>query len=493
MNDGRSSDSGDETVAAVVARLRRRFGLSEDPCAPPALAGSTPHPRGAAPLEIGEGIFTTVDEAVRAARQAFMAYQQMGLDRRCAVVDAVRRVALDHAGRLARDSVQETGMGRVRDKVVKIHLVADKAPGPEDLEPHAVTGDAGMMVTEWAPFGVIGAVTPVTNPASTIVNNTISIISAGNSVTFNAHPGAKRVSAETIRIINRAIVGAGGPSSLVTGTSEPTIDSARVLMNHPDISVLLVTGGPGVVREALKAGKRAVTAGPGNPPVVVDETADVEKAGRDIVAGASFDNNIVCIDEKEVFAVASVADQLIRSMTRHGAYLLKDYELERIGRLIFAEPPTPGQHGRIRTQWVGKDADQILSAIGVGTDRDIRLLVAETAVEHPLVWTEQLLPLLPVVRVRDVDRAIELAVRAEHGFHHTASIFSKNFSTITRMARAMNCSIFVANAPNYAGLGESGEGFTSFSIASPSGDGLTRPRTFSRERRITVVGALRIV
>jgi acyl-CoA reductase-like NAD-dependent aldehyde dehydrogenase len=264
-------------------------------------------------------------------------------------------------------------------------------------------------------------------------------------------------------------------------------------MSHPGVRVLVVTGGPAVVREALKTDKRAITAGPGNPPVVVDQTADIERAGRDIVRGASFDNNIICTDEKVALVVDSVADRLVRAMTQHGAYLLKEHELRRLERVIFKELGAPGKPGAINPAWIGRDAAKILAEIGVQVDPEPRLLIAEVPREHSLVWTEQMMPVLPVVRVGNVDQAIELAVRVEHGFRHTASIHSTNVETITRMARAMNCSIFVANGPNFAGLGEGGEGFASFSIASPTGDGLTRPRTFSRERRITVVGALRIV
>jgi acyl-CoA reductase-like NAD-dependent aldehyde dehydrogenase len=262
---------------------------------------------------------------------------------------------------------------------------------------------------------------------------------------------------------------------------------------HPDVPVLLVTGGPGVVQEALRTPKKSITAGPGNPPAVVDTTADIEKAGRDIVRGASFDNNVICTDEKTTIVVDSVADRLIQAMTAAGAYRVKEHELRRLERVIFKELGPPNKPGVINPAWIGKDAAKILAEIGVSVDPAVRLIVAEVPVEHSLVWTEQMMPVMPVARVRDVDAAIDLAVRSEHGFRHTASIHSTNVATITRMARAMNCSIFVANGPNVAGLGEGGEGFTSFSIASPTGEGLTRPRTFSRVRRVTVVGALRIV
>ncbi len=479
-------------IAQIIERVRGRMA-AVDTARPGAGMQAAAEVAAAAGAELGDGIHATVDDAVAAAGRAFRAFGDSGLDRRKAVIEAVRASMLAHAEQLARMAHRDTGIGRYEDKVVKNRLVTTKAPGPEDLEVQAVSGDKGMMLTEWAPFGVVGAITPVTNPTSTVINNTISIVSAGNAVVFNAHPSARACSAETIRLINRAIVGAGGPPDLVTGVAVPTIDSARALMNHPGIRVLLVTGGPGVVREALKTDKRAITAGPGNPPAVVDQTADIERAAADIVRGASFDNNLVCIDEKVVLAVDSIADRLLRAMSQNGAYLLKEHELRRLERVIFKELGPSGKPGVMNPAWIGKDAAKILAEIGVQAEPEPRLLLADVPRDHSLAWTEQMMPVLPVVRVPNVDTAIDLAVRMEHGFHHTASIHSRDVDAITRMARAMNCSIFVANGPNLAGLGAGGEGFTSFSIASPTGDGMTRPRTFSRERRVTVVGALRIV
>src|SRR5689334_13632007 len=452
-------------ISDIIERVRRRVGepgpqLGKRLAVQEALAGP-------AASATGDGVFPALDEAIAAAAAAYRG-TRMELDQRKTIIAAVRKAGLEQAEVLARMAVEETGLGRVDDKTTKNRLVLEKAPGPEDLEVQAVTGARGMMVTEWAPFGVIGAITPVTNPAATILSNAIAIVSAGNAVVFNPHPSARRVSNAAVRLVNKAIVEAGGPANFVVSTVEPTIESARLLMSHPDVRVLLVTGGPGVVREALKSDKRAITAGPGNPPAVVDETADVEKAGADIVLGASFDNNIVCTDEKETIAVASIADRLVRSMAEHGAYVLAEHELRKLERVIFTE-------------------------LGVRPTIEPRLLVAEVPVDHSLVWTEQMMPVMPVVRVPDVTAAIDLAVRAEHSFRHTASIHSTNVTAITAMARAMNCSIFVANGPNFSGLGQGGEGFATMSIASPSGDGMTRPRTFSRERRITVVGAMRIV
>jgi propionaldehyde dehydrogenase len=474
-------------VEAIVGRVRSRFAQG-GPVEAPAPAGEAG--RGG---EEGDGIFPTIDAAVAAAGAAFRRYRAMGLEQRGRIIASVRESMRRHARDLAEMAWRETGLGRAEDKLVKNLLVTEKTPGPEDLEPQVWSGDWGLTVTECAPFGVIGAITPTTNPTATIINNTISVVSAGNGLVFNVHPNAKAVSVKNVRWIDEAIVAAGGPSNLVTCIPEPTLESAQELMNHPGVRVLLVTGGPGVVQAALATKKRAITAGPGNPPVVVDDTADIELAGREIVRGGSFDNNVICTDEKEVFVVAAVADRLLQAMQAHGAVLLKEYQLRQLERVIFTALGAPGKPGKINPKWIGKNAGKILGEIGVAAGDEVRMVVADVPVEHSLVWTEQMMPVMPVARVRDVDQALDLAVRAEHGFGHTASIFSRNVDTITRLARAINVSIFVANAPTLAGLGSGGEGFTSFSIASPSGEGLTRPRTFSRERRLTIAGGLRIV
>jgi aldehyde dehydrogenase len=482
----------DAEVQEIIAKVQGRAADADFP-------GRAGHALGAAAAlssaddNLGDGVYATVDQAVAGARSAFEAYRSVGLDARKGLIEAVRAAMRSENERLAYMARKETGIGRADDKVLKNALVIEQTPGPEDLEPHVVTGDHGMMITEYAPYGVIGSITPTTNPTSTIINNAIAMLSAGNTVTFNVHPSAMAVSIENVKIINRAVTGAGGPPDLVTCIAVPTLDSAEELMAHPDVPVLLVTGGPGVVKAALKTRKKAIAAGPGNPPTVVDQTADIAKAAKDIVNGASFDNNIICVDEKTTIVVDTVADRLIQHMTAVGAYRLKEHELKRLERVIFKELGPPNKPGVMNPDFIGKDASVILSEIGVTAPEGTRLVLAEVSKEHSLVWTEQMMPVMPVVRVKDVDTAIDLAFRSEHGFRHTASIHSTNVDAITRMARVMNCSIFVANGSNISGLGSEGEGYTSFSIASPTGEGLTRPRTFSRVRRVTVVGALNIV
>ncbi len=441
----------------------------------------------------GDGVFNTVDECVTAATIAFRHLSEASLAKRNEIIVSIRESMLRHGDELAELALNETGLGRLDHKKIKNRLVTEKTPGPEVLRPETTSGDRGLTLMEWAPFGVIGSIAPTTNPTSTIICNTIGMVSAGNSVVFNVHPGAVQCSMATIRLLNKAITAAGGPQNLVTAVGRPTIESAGELMHHPGINLLVVTGGPGVVAAAMKSGKRSISAGPGNPPVVVDETADIAKAARDIVHGAGFDNNIICVDEKEVFVVESVADALIAAMRKEGAYLADQAEMRRLEKEIFKENHGPRAHGVINKELVGKDAGWILERIGVTRAPDAKLIIAEVAEDHPLVWTEQLMPVLPIVRVPDVDRGIALAREAEHGFGHSSSMHSRNIEALSRMARVMNTSIFVKNGPIVAGLGAGGEGHTSFTIASPTGEGLTYPVSFSRRRRCVMVDHFRIV
>jgi acyl-CoA reductase-like NAD-dependent aldehyde dehydrogenase len=491
----RLTDAQVDTIARRLAQRLGTPGAASGPGTGPAAAtAGRPAPSSlmASPRQ-GEGVLPTVDECVEAARTAFQRLGDESLALRTRLVASIREAMLASGDELARMAHQETGLGRYEHKCIKNRLVTEKTPGTEALRPETTTGDHGLTLMEWAPFGVLGAITPTTNPTSTIICNTIAMVAAGNSVVFNVHPGAVECSMETVRLINRAITGAGGPANLVTAVARPTIESATELMHHKGIDLLVVTGGPGVVKAAMKSGKRAVCAGPGNPPVVVDATADIPAAGRDIVYGAGFDNNVVCVDEKEVFVVDAVADDLMRAMRDAGAYQVDQSELRKLERVIFAENRGPRTHSVINKDLVGKNAGEILSHIGVNRGSECKLVFAEVPEDHPLVWSEQLMPVLPIVRVPDVDRGIALAKEAEHGFGHSASMFSRDIDALSRMARVINTSIFVKNGPIVAGLGAGGEGHTSFTIASPTGEGLTYPVSFSRRRRCVMVDHFRIV
>jgi acyl-CoA reductase-like NAD-dependent aldehyde dehydrogenase len=487
MDDAQIQEVIDQVMAELRQGRRVRHGPRPEP-----LPAVEP-PAAATVLRHGDNLFVDVDDAVEAARGAYLQLQRLPLAVRERMIAHIRRALRSNAQSLAHAAWRETGMGRYEDKIEKVLLNANKAPGTELLDTAAWSGDGGLTVVEFAPYGVIGSIIPSTNPISTVACNAISMVAAGNAVVFNAHPGAAGCSNRAVQIVNDAIVEAGGPDGLVAAIAEPTIDSAQQIMHHDGVNLLVVTGGAAVVRAAMASGKRAICAGPGNPPVVVDETADCEQAGRDIVRGASFDNNIICTDEKEVFVVAEAADRLKRSMCRHGAVEIDAGQYRRLRTGIFAEPPEAGRYATMNPKLIGRNAKVLLAEVGVEADDAVRLVIVEVAPDDPLVAAEQMMPVLPIVRVRDADEGIDLAKAAEHGFRHTAVMHSKNLDHLSRMAREMDCSIFVKNGPSYDGLGYGGEGFCSFTIASPTGEGLTNPISFSRIRRCVLKDSFRIV
>ncbi len=439
------------------------------------------------------GVYSDINRAVEAAVTAHRELMSLALEKRGETITAMREAVLSHLEEISGMAVEETGMGRKKDKVQKNRVAALKTPGIEDLQPVSYTDDHGLTLVEHAPFGVIGAIAPSTNPTETIISNCIGMIAAGNSVVFNPHPVAKRVSCFTISLLNQAIQQAGGPASVICTIENPTIETAQRMMAHPDIALLVVTGGPGVVREALKSTKKVIAAGPGNPPCVVDETADLIKAGRDIVSGAGIDNNIICICEKEILAVSSIVDSLKNELIKNGAFELNKEQTDQITKMVIADPGRPGHEGAANKKYVGKDAAVIAGEIGLDIPQQTRILICEVGQDHPLVWTEQLMPVIPLVRMSNVDEAIDFAVQCEHGFRHTAVMHSKNIEKLSRMAKVINCSLFVKNGSAYNGLGLGGAGFTSFTIASPTGEGFTRARTFTRERRCALIDYFRIV
>ena len=448
--------------------------------------------RGNAVPEQGkDGLFETAEAAVDAAIYAQKKLMDFSLEDRERFIGAMRAATRENARMLAELAHQETGYGHVEDKVAKNLLAANKTPGTEDLKTLAKSGDDGLMLTEMAPFGVIGSITPSTNPTATIINNGISMIAAGNAVVFNPHPGAKKASCTTIQVLNRAIVAAGGPANLLCAPANPTMDTSAVIMNHPVIRLLAVTGGEAVVKIAMKTGKKCIAAGPGNPPVVVDATADIKRAAGDIVKGVYYENCILCIAEKEILVENCVADELIRNMVKEGAYLADDNEIQKICDTVMIETKD-GKHAPNK-KFVGRDASYILEESGIHTTKEAKIIIADVPFEHPLVKTEMLMPVIPLTRTATVDEAIEKAVIAENGCHHTAIMHSENVNNLTKMGRAIDTTIFVKNAPSYAGLGIDGEGYTTLTIATPTGEGLTSAKNFTRSRRRTLHGAFRIV
>lgn len=430
------------------------------------------------------GIFTDMNEAIAAAKKAQAVLKRMSMDQREKIISNIRKKTMENAETLARMGMEETGMGNVPHKILKHQLLAEKTPGTEDITTTAWSGDRGLTLIEMGPFGVIGAITPCTNPSETILCNSIGMIAGGNTVVFNPHPAAIKTSNFAVSLVNEASVEAGGPENIAVSLVKPTLDSSNIMMKHKDIPLIAATGGPGVVTAVLSSGKRGIGAGAGNPPALVDETADIRKAAQDIVNGCTFDNNLPCIAEKEIVAVDSVADELMYYMTtEQGCYLASKEEQDKLTATVLTAKG-------LNRKCVGRDARTLLGMIGVNVSSNIRCIVFEGAKEHPLISEELMMPILGVVRAKDFDDAVEQAVWLEHGNRHSAHIHSKNIDHITKYAKAIDTAILVKNAPSYAALGFGGEGFCTFTIASRTGEGLTSASTFTKRRRCVMSDSL---
>ena len=441
------------------------------------------------------GIFDDMNDAIAAAQVAYKAVRAMSVEKREQLITEIRRLTRAEAHIMAEIGVKETGMGRVDHKTAKHMLVADKTPGTEDIVSAAKTGDNGLTLVEMAPFGVVGAITPSTNPSETVICNSIGMIAAGNGVVFNPHPNAIATSNYAVDLVNRASKAMGGPEILVCSMKKPTLESAAIMQSHPLIRLLVCTGGPGVVKAVLSSGKKAIGAGAGNPPVIVDDTADIQKAGKDIIDGCTFDNNLPCIAEKEVFAFRNIADELISVMLKNGAYMIDSAQAAKLAEIVLVDKTDKKGNVRkiVNRDCVGRDAKVILSKLGITVSDDIRCIICETDFNHPFVQEELMMPILPIVRVNDIDEAIDLAVKAEHGNRHTAHMHSKNVDNLSRFAREVETTIFVKNAPSYAGIGFGGEGHATFTIAGPTGEGITSARSFTRQRRCVMAESFRII
>jgi aldehyde dehydrogenase len=451
---------------------------------PPTAPGATRH----------FGVFQDATQACEAAAAAFLQLKEKGVAGRRRVETIIKSLCDTNAVEWGRIELEETKIGRLDHKIDKLRGLK-AVPGVEFLRPDGWSGDHGITLEEYAPFGVIGAVTPSTHSIPTLACNVISMAAAGNSVVFNAHPNACRCAAMATRVFNEAINRDLGIENLICIIEQPTIESFKAISANDHVRLLCVTGGPGVVKAAMQTGKRAVCAGPGNPPVLVDTTADIDRAARCVIQGAAYDNNLLCIGEKEVFVLNAVADQFMAALERHGAVRLSQSQLERLTKEAFIVPTGHGAgcpHPVVNRDLIGKDATLLARVAGANVPPGTELLFAETDAAHLFVIEEQMMPFIPIVRVRDVSEGIEAAKTAEHDYRHTAIIHSHDVTNMTAMARALDTTIFIKNGSCLAGLGSGGEGYPSFSIATPTGEGITTPKSFTRVRRCVMVDNLRI-
>lgn len=479
-------------VESVVARLQQDAPQS---AAPNPAAKVSCSCNGASSAAGQRGVFGCVTKAAEAANDAHLKLKKLGVAGRAKVIEIVKHLAVSNAEPWGRFEMEETKIGRLDHKIAKLQITKN-VPGVEWLHPYAMSGDGGITLEEYAPFGVIGAILPVTHSVPTLTGNVINMVAAGNAIVFNPHPGGARSAAMAVRAYNEAIHRELGIENLITTIEQPTLESFDAICRNPLISLLAITGGPAVVNAAMKSGKRAICAGPGNPVVVVDESADLAKAARGIIEGGAFDNNLLCIGEKAVFVVASVMRQFCAELEKAGAARINAQQLEKLTAAAFTFKEGEGggcAHASVNRALVGADPAKLAEHAGATIPAGTQMLFAETEADHLFVQEEQMMPMLPIVSCPDFETAVREAKRAEHNYRHSAIIHTLDVNHMTYMAKEMDTTIFVKNGASVAGLGLGGEGYLSYSIATTTGEGITTPKTFTRIRRCVLVENLRII
>jgi aldehyde dehydrogenase len=498
-----STQINEALIRDVIQEVLGRLGGPAAPAAQPATAPSAPacgcpggsrNPAGPAGLRGKFGVFQDANEACAAAHEAFLQLSEKGVAGRNKVVQLVKDICHANAAEWGRLELDETKIGRLDHKIEK--LKAQRGlPGTEFLHPYGLSGDHGITLEEYAPFGVIGAVTPSTHSIPTMACNIITMAAAGNAAVFNAHPAAYKCAVMAARVFNEAIYRELGIENLACIVDPPTLESFSAIAKNEHVKLLCVTGGPGVVKAAMASGKRAICAGPGNPPVLVDGTSCLSNAAKCVIYGAAYDNNLLCIGEKEVFVLEPVFDKFMAELERQGAVRLNDAQVERLTKEAFTFPPGQGAgcpHPVVNRGLVGKDPATLARVAGATIPSGTELLFAETRVDHLFVEEEQMMPFLPIVRVKTVAEGIAAAKKAEHGYKHSAIIHSHDVAHMTAMGKALETTLFIKNGSCLAGLGTGGEGYGNFSIATTTGEGICNPRTFTRVRRCVMVDKLRI-
>jgi len=491
-------------IRDVVAEVLGRLGQVSAPKAPSASPAPPAQPcackhdgaasGGAFRGSGAHGVFQDANTACSAAQAGFLKLKKEGIAARTKIIELIKEMADANAEEWGRLELEETQIGRLDHKIEKLKIIK-LVPGVEWLHPDGRSGDHGITLEEYTPFGVVAAITPSTHSIPTLSGNIVNIVAAGNAVVFNPHPAAARCAALAVREYNKAIERETGIENVVTIVEQPTLESFKGICAHEAVRLLCVTGGPGVVKAAMQTGKRAICAGPGNPPVLVDDTACMQRAARSIIQGAAYDNNLLCIGEKEVFVLDKVADELMAQMEKHGAVRLNTTQLERLTKEAFTFTESHGAgcpEPVVNKAYIGKDAAVLASAAGVNVPQQTELLFAVTEPDHAFVKEEQMMPFIPIVRVKSIEEGIEESLAAEHNYKHTSIIHSHDVEHMTAMARALDTTLFVKNGPCMAGRGLGGEGYLSYSIATPTGEGVTNPKTFCRVRRCVMVDNLRI-
>ncbi len=388
---------------------------------------------------------------VKVAQQRFAGFDQQQVDHifRCAAL-----AAADARIPLARMAVAETGMGVLEDKVIKNHFASeyiynkykdDKTCGV--LEEDETFGT--LTIAE--PVGVLCGIVPTTNPTSTAIFKALISLKTRNGIIFSPHPRAKRSTCEAARIVLAAAVAAGAPKDIIGWIDEPSVELSRALMHHPDVNMILATGGPAMVHAAYSSGKPAIGVGAGNTPAVIDETADIRRAVASILMSKTFDNGVVCASEQSVIVVDAIYDAVRARFAEHGGYLLSATEAEAVRQVLL-------KNGALNAAIVGQSALEIAQMAGICVPAGSKVLIAEVTdlSEAEAFAHEKLSPTLAMYRARDFDEACDMAeaLVALGGIGHTSALYTDQdlqHERVRRFGARMKTARILINTPSSQG------------------------------------------
>jgi acetaldehyde dehydrogenase / alcohol dehydrogenase len=404
-------------------------------------------------LSLSEERIAYLDGLVRQARTAaavFTQYTQEDVDR---IVKQMVLAGLEQAQVLARLAVNETRLGVLEDKTLKnmvaTEFVYDYVKDKRTVGTIREYPERGVAeVAE--PIGVIFSLTPITNPTSTVLFKCIMAIKTRNAVIFSPHPSAGRCCFEAVRIMYEAAVKHGAPEGVFTCLESQTLADNAYLMHHKDVGLIDATGGPGMVKAAYGSGKPALGVGPGNTPVYLEKTADLDMAVVDIITSKTFDNGTICASEQTVVIDDEIYNSVLKKFADLGAHVCNENETELLGRTVI-DPNT----GFMLPMAVGQKATDIARMVGLSVAPDTKLLIAPiqgVGRGYPLS-VEKLFPVLAVCRAKSVDEALKLCVDVNHagGLGHTAVIFSRNDEIIQKFSEVINAGRIIVNAPGSIG------------------------------------------
>ena len=367
------------------------------------------------------------------------------------IVEAVAAVAFANSAKFAELAVRETGFGVVEDKRKKNEFASQGIVDHyRDVDLVSPRIDAENRIVEFPrPAGVILALTPSTNPVSTLYFKVMLALMTRNAIVISPHPLAVDCCTKAAHLLAEAAVGAGAPRDVIQVVDKPSVPLIEALMVDIDTNVILATGGSAVVRAAYSSGNPAIGVGPGNAPVLVDATADVGRAARDVVASKSFDNALLCSAESVLICEQSVSERLVKELVRQGAYLCSTIERDRLRTLLFPA-------GKLNTAVVGKDAQWLAKEAGIRVSPRVRVLLTpiDLIVSEEMLAHEKLCPVLALNVQPDVASAIRAASATLRitGAGHSAAIYSSSVDNVMAFASAVNVLRIIVNAPNSTGV-----------------------------------------